>query len=84
MTPQDSQRAEMTPRENVLEALHFYQADSDMDSHGVNHIFISFPDMYHAAAWARAMGISNQVRYIAPENNLKKYLSNPVRVLYEF
>lgn len=80
----DDRRGEMTPREQVLEALHFYHADADMDSHGVQHIYVSFPNMYQAAAWAFAMGIGDQVRYIAPEDNLKKHISDPVQVLYEF
>jgi len=80
----DDKRGDMTPREHVLEALHFYQADADMDGHGVSHIFINFPNMYQAASWAFAMGIGDHVRYIAPEDNLKKTINEPVRVIYEF
>jgi hypothetical protein len=80
----DDRRGEMNPREHVLEAQHFYRADVDMESHGIGHIFLNFPDMYQAASWAFAMGIADQVRYVAPEDNLKKHISDPIRVIYEF
>jgi hypothetical protein len=77
-------RAEMTPRDYVMEALHFYGASADLDEHGVSHIFITFPDLYQAVSWVRNMGLSREVRFQMVDLDNMTRLETEVKVIYEF
>jgi hypothetical protein len=83
MTPENS-RAAMTPRDHVDEALHFYGAESDPENHGVSYIFLTFPDMYQAASWVRAMNLTNKVRLITNGMNNLYTFNQKVQVIYDF
>ena len=74
----------MTPHDYVLEAQHFYQADVDMAGHGQAYIFLTFPTMFEAAAWAHNMELESQVRLKSATGVEEKNFDKPVRVIYEF